>query len=581
MQSWSELCEVMLDVETELNLRPLSYVEDDLQLPLLTPSSFLFQRSLCLPEQEQLQEATADLQKHANYLRFCKDAAGDADLVTELEIILKPLDPSKATGHDHIPARDLRDCACTLAKPLSDLINSIIDSPCVPTDWKLADICPIFKRGDEFDKASYRPVSILVTLDKVFERCLDRQLAQHFSSILSKFLSAYRKGYSCELVLLRLIKDWKRALDNKCVVGAVIMDLSKAFDVIPHDLLLAKLKAYGVSSHSLNLLSSYLRGRAQRVRIHVTSRVSGVYRGVPQGSVLGPLLFNIFLNALFYFIDEATLSNYADDNQLYFWDANPSIVESVINRELSVACDWFRKNRMLLNPEKCKAVVLSANKDTELAFFADGKLVPCVKEAELLGVIVNDSLHFTKHVLKLCKKIAKQIDVLSRLKNILSFSSKLSLYTSFIMSYFSYCSSIWHHCLKSDSSKLNKLHERVLRYVYRDLSSDYSSLANHIGYTQEDCRIQDMLIIVFKAMNGSAPEYLRNLFCIRDNVKNLRGMNKMVIPKVNTTTFGLKSARYTAVKVWNSIPDTMRTLTSIKAFKKAVRQLTFNTSQVG
>ena len=121
-------------------------------------------------------------------------------------------------------------------------------------EWKLAAICPIFKRDDEFDKSKYRPVSILVLLDKVFERCVQKQLVHYFNPYLSKFLSAYRKGYICESVLLHLIEDWKGALDKNSVVGTVIMDLSKAFDLIPHHLLLAKLSAYGISTHSLNLL---------------------------------------------------------------------------------------------------------------------------------------------------------------------------------------------------------------------------------------------------------------------------------------------------------------------------------------
>ena len=174
--------------------------------------------------------------------------------MAETELILKSLDPNKATGHDQIPARVLRDGASVLAAPIARLINTVIDNACVPAEWKLAEICPIFKRDDEFEKSKYRPVSIIVLLDKVFERCVQKQLVHYFNPYLSKFLSAYRKGYSCESVLLHLTEDWKGVLDKNSVVGTVIMYLSKAFDLIPHDLLLAKLSAYGISTHSLNLL---------------------------------------------------------------------------------------------------------------------------------------------------------------------------------------------------------------------------------------------------------------------------------------------------------------------------------------
>ena len=328
--------------------------------------------------------------------------------MVETELILKSLDSNKATGHDQIPAHVLRDGASVLAGPIVRLINTVIDSACVPAEWKLAEICPIFKRDDEFDKSKYRPVSILVLLDKVFERCVQKLFVQYFNPYLSTFLSAYRKKYSCESVLLHLIEDWKGALDKNSVAGTVIMDFIKAFDLIPHDLLLVTLSAYGISTHSLHLLKSYLKNRRQLIRVEdVTSYVWYVNSGVPQGSVLGPLLFNIFINDWFYFIKEAQLSNYTNDNQLYFADTDPAVIEHVLNKELVVVCEWFRNNKMVLNPKKCKALVLARKPNVKLALFAEGIALPLVDAVDLFGLTLDDSLNFGKHITKISKKVGK------------------------------------------------------------------------------------------------------------------------------------------------------------------------------
>ncbi|KAL9966690.1 hypothetical protein ACROYT_G024802 [Oculina patagonica] len=210
---------------------------------------------------------------------------------------------------------------------------------------------------------------------------------------------------------------------------------------------------------------------------------------------------------------------------------------------------------MTLNPEKCKALVLSSNNRAHISLYADGEIIPRVYEVELLGVVIDDALNFSTHVSKIIKKAGKQLDVICRLRNVLSSSSKLCLYNSFVMSYFTYCSSIWHNCLKSDSDKLEKLHERALRYIYKGRSSSSASLCSRIGYTLSERRIQDTLIIIFKCLNNLAPVYLKDLFCVRDNIKNLRGINKIVLPKVNTTKYGLKSVRYWAANAWNQLPD--------------------------
>ena len=210
---------------------------------------------------------------------------------------------------------------------------------------------------DASNICNYRPVSTLINIEKVFEKCLNRQLVEYFATIISPFLSAYRSGYSCEAVLLHITESWRQYLDKAKTVRSVMLDLSKAFDLIPYNLLLDKLKSYSLCTQSLNLIKDYLSGRRQRVKVaSAKSDTVKINRGVPQGSVLGPLFFIIFLNNLFYFVTK--ISNYADDNQLTSSDIAPGEVQAVLVWDLGVTSKWFRDCGLTLNLEKCKLLVL-------------------------------------------------------------------------------------------------------------------------------------------------------------------------------------------------------------------------------
>jgi len=278
----------------------------------------------------------------------------------EMASVLSKLDATKATGPDLIPTKIVKYCKDIFLIPLCNIFNSIIRSRIFPSIAKLANIIPIFKKEDALFDKNYRPVSILSCFSKVFERLLSLQLSTFLNSILHERIAAFRRGHSCEAVLTRLVEDWKRALDDGRSISVIMMDLSKAFDCMPHSLLIAKLQAYGMGRQAVEIFASYLTGRSQRVKLQsVESEWRQALKGVPQGSILGPILFNLFINDLYGFIKEADLSNYADDNTVSAVGKDVQTAVDLSKSETEVAISWFTNNQMEANAPKFHHILIT------------------------------------------------------------------------------------------------------------------------------------------------------------------------------------------------------------------------------
>ena len=268
-----------------------------------------------------------------------------------------------------------------------------------PENLKLADITPAYKKGKKDIKRNYQPVSILPNLSKIFEKHIFKQMSHFFENILSKYQCGFRKGFSTQRFLFAMLEKWKQSVDNGKAFGALLTDLSKTFDCLDHELLIAKINAYGFSLTASKFIHDYLSNKKQRTKINSSySSWHEIIFGVPQGSILGPLLFNIFLIDLFFIVENIDIASYADDNTPYI-SANEVILS--LERATDTLFKWFSDNVMKSNADKCHLLVSTNNAIIIKIGNIDINNSNCEK---LLGVKFDYKLTFDDHISELCKK---------------------------------------------------------------------------------------------------------------------------------------------------------------------------------
>ena len=422
----------------------------------------------------------------------------------------------------------------------------------------------MFKKKDRHDKSNYRPVSILPLLSKPFERILFEQINSHAKDILSKYQGGFPKRFSSQHSLLLMLEKWKKVLDNGGSCGALLVDLLKAFDCIVHDLLLAKLSAYGFDYNSLKLINSFLSGRKFRTKIGSSySPYLDLLVGVPQGSILGLLLFNIYICNLFLCDCETNIINYADDTTLYACQPNKDLVLSKVEKGTSTVFTWFKNNYLKANSGKSHLLTTS---DNIQHINVKGNQLSSSKSEELLGILKDHKLTFENQLLNVVQKVNQKLHALARISKYMPRKKLRTVMKAFVSLQFAYCPLIWMFHSRQINHKINKLHERALRIV------SFEELLAKVNYvTVHQRNLQTLATEMYKILNGLSLDTMQDIFEIKSNYYNSRNAPAFSSRNIKTVRYGLQTISYMAPKIWDLVPKEMKEVTTLNEFKAKIK----------
>lgn len=497
---------------------------------------------------------------------------------------LSNLDISKATGLDCIGPRLLKMSQNIICSSITVIINKSLNQGIFPTEWKNAKVNPIYKSGPKDEVNNYRPISVLPTLSKIIEKWIHIKFMIYLDNykLLHQKQSGFRAGHSTESALILMLDSWLKALNEGKFVGAVMVDFRKAFDLVDHDILLRKLKLYKCDDNSYSWFQSYLSGRTQQVT--VLNSVSGpenVNCGVPQGSILGPLFFLLFINDLPLTLKTTVTSVdlYADDTTLYDVQSDKQILEENLQKSLNLIHKWCKENGLLLNTEKTKIMLITSRQkrshlnDDTLGLTYNNLDLKLTHSEKILGVNIDDNLVWNLHFQQVVKKVSSYLWLLSQISQFLSTEDRLLFYNAYIRPQFDYCCVIWGNSTSYNINKINKLQRRACKLILRNDYTNLEEARNHLKmFSFSESVFLQKAKVMYKVANNIAPEYLIDLFQMRavnsdDTLSNLRSVTNrnFLIPKPKIGLFK-NSLSYSGAVVWNSIPIQIKNQSSLKSF---------------
>jgi hypothetical protein len=507
------------------------------------------------------------------------DVTLDNVTATEQEVsdLIHSLDVSKATGHDGISAKLLKRAGQSIVPSLTNIINLCLSQSEIPNEWKKAEVIPLHKKETRDNCNNYRPVSILPIASKILERVVFKHLYNYFfeNNLLTPHNSGFKPGDSTVNQLAFLYHTFCEALDMKKDIKIVFCDISKAFDRVWFKGIIYKLRRLGISGNLLNFFKNYLLNRKQRVILNGQhSEWGNIKAGVPQGSVLGPLLFLVYINDL---ADNITcnVKLFADDTVLYTVVENPETSAELLNYNLEIIDAWSKQWLVTFNPTKTKLMNITLKKNADMnchPLYFGGTTLNAVSNQRHLGLEFTNNLKWSTHIDKLIENVSTLCDIMQKLKRKLDRKTLEHIYFSFIRPKLEYGSIIWDDCSQADEERLENMQLRFARTVTgAKRGTSHGLLYKETGWPKlSDRRNFFKLKFIHRIFNHNAPDYLCNLLPVtNENSYNLRRRERIKQFHTRTEKFR-KSLFPDCIRRFNNLPEITQNVTDSKGFASII-----------
>ena len=525
---------------------------------------------------------------YSHYLNKSYNKSIFFDPITEEEvssIIIKQIKPKKSCGHDGISGWLIKKLHTSLSLPLSIAINKSIESGIVPESQKIAKVIPIYKSKDSQQFGNYRPISLLPILSKVLEKAIYKKIYNFLTceNILYTSQYGFRHGHSTIQATSELLFNILNGFENNKYSLALFLDLSKAFDTIDHSIMLKKLEYYGIRGLPLSWFKSYLSNRKQYVLYHgKKSKVQNVNCGVPQGSVLGPLLFLLYVNDLPNTLNLCKALLFADDTTIFYTHDDIDILYQTVNNELSEANEWFRANKLSINatktyyllfhtrymdvPEHSHAIVLN-NTEIQKADFM-----------KFLGLFIDDKLEWQKHTSFIASKLARSMYILNSIKFMVPSSTLKTLYYSLMYSHLNYGIIHWSNTYKYNLTSIINKQTKAVKVISRTKKTVTPSIFSKFHILQlSDVAHLEMTKLIYSFMHDDLPTPLMNMFATNQEL-HPHGTRQALNPHIESFKHKivLNSFIHKAPELWTKVPLTIKNCPSKISFSKNMKKYLYS-----